>query len=285
MIDLTLLNTVLPYIYVTFIAYEVVSTLWRKYSQWHEARRIDNIQNIMASIYASFLQTALRKEYQPIDDSVRVRLNNLLNKNLSVEWWKLMNVAIEGITKRYFLNSNDTDHPVPIYRNYDFKLNPVNLNEGFRSEQPNHLNLDELLAGMQQEGFGFHTCGQNCDEEIKFQAFYVNVPQNDDQDSTEGDIYDENQPEAPTNTPAETPAETEAPAETPAETETPTQQPINLADSSANIPTQDNLNESIDRDSQQTDRPAPRFGARRFGAVNVVDHPLRTISVPPPVNN
>jgi len=291
MIDLTLFNTVLPYIYVTFIAYEVISTLWRKYSQRREARRIDNIQNIMFSVYASFVQMVLTNEYQPIDDSVRIRLNDLLNKNMSIEFWQILNVAFKGFAKRYFLKSEESAHPVPIYHEYKFNRNVINEGPDFEPVQnygndfklnrphvinPGHRNLDDIMAqvrevpvnnlGAQPNMDDVCTCGQQCDEKINIQAFFVNVPRNDENDSSDD----------------ETPVEKQ--------TETVAKMSDNLAESSSNIPNEpvqnepvqnepvqneSILNESIERENTQNDRP--RFGARRFGT-NVVDHPLKTVN-------
>lgn len=251
MIDI---STVLPYIYVTFIAYEVILTVWRKYTQYRETRRIDNIQNIMFSVYASFLQMALTNEYQPIDDSVRVRLNDVLNKNMSIEFWQILNVAFKGFAKRYFLKSDD--HPLSINRNYDF--------------EPNR-HLDGILSQLrevttEQNNQNVCSCGQNCnDEEVNIQAFFLNVPQNDENDSTDSET--------------EPPVETQTETQTVTPVEVPTKMPTSLdgiTNESMNVP-----NTPLNQD----DRPVQRFGARRFGTANAVDHPLKTVSVPPPVNN
>lgn len=291
------LSTVLPYLCATFIAYEVISTIWRKYVQYRENRRIDNIQNIMASVYASFIQMALRNEYQPIDDSVRVRLNDLLNKNLSVELWRLINTVLEAFTKRYFKKNDVLQHiPDRNYQWHDFGEinrphvignnigNPYmyNLRPGAQFDYVRHVYDNMAVPDMAVVDNGVCTCGQPSDEdhydEIQVIASKVDVPQNDNQEESTTDEESDINADTPTETPTEQPTETtsEQPAKTP--TETPANGiPPAFLEGLGDLP----------MGRLHNTQQIPRFGARRFatGAAGVIDHPLKTTNVPPPTNN
>lgn len=104
----------LPYIYGTMIVAEVLYFLYGKLNIYRQAQiakqRMTCCINIMAGIYSSFAGCVLTNTFIPLDDTIRVQVNELCNSNLTPMIWQLINHVLEGVAKKHLIRETADVH-------------------------------------------------------------------------------------------------------------------------------------------------------------------------------